>query len=87
MRTSILLAASAGFLGGFIGSHMTPVYAQAPGVEILQSRNFVLLDGAGHKRGEWRMDSSGLPVLRLFDARGRITWETGKAGPQLLHEP
>ncbi len=53
----------------------------------LQSKSFVLLDGAGHKRGEWKMDSSGQPVLRLFDAQGHIVWQTGKAGPQLLHEP
>ena len=78
MRTSILvLAAFAGFVGGSIGSCFSPlglglpsVYAQGPGVEIIQSENFVLLDSSGHKRGEWRMDRSGLPVLRRFDAQG-----------------
>ena len=77
MRISTLvLAALAGFLGGAIGSHMTTVYAQGPGVEIIQSKNFVLMDGAGHKRGEWKIDSSGEPVLRLFDAQGRVIWQT-----------
>jgi hypothetical protein len=88
MRIStLLLATSAGFLGGAIDSRLTPVYAQGSGVEMLQSKDFELLDGAGHKRGEWKMDSSGQPVLRLFDAQGHIIWQTGKAGPQLLHEP
>jgi hypothetical protein len=77
MRTSTLvLAALAGLVGAALGSHLTTVYAQGPGVEILQSKNFVLMDSAGHKRGEWRMDPSGQPVLRLFDAQGRIIWDT-----------
>jgi hypothetical protein len=88
MRISTLLAAAfAGFLAGAIGSRLTPVYAQGPGVEILQSKDFVLLDGSGHKRGEWKMDSSGQPVLRLFDAQGRLTWDTtGTPRAQLTHE-
>ena len=77
MRTATLvLATLAGLLGGLIASHMTTVYAQEPGVEILHSKDFMLMDGAGHKRGEWRMDSSGQPVLRLFDAQGRVIWDT-----------
>lgn len=87
MHTATLaLAVFAGFLGGAAGSHMT-LYAQPPGVDMLQSRNYVLLDGAGHKRGEWKVDPSGQAVLRLFDAQGRLAWQTSKAGPQLLHEP
>jgi hypothetical protein len=84
--STLVLAAFAGFAGGAIGSHMT-VYAQGPGVDILHSKNFELLDGAGHKRGEWTMDSSGQPVLRLFDAQDRVIWQTNKAGVQLIHQP
>jgi hypothetical protein len=96
MRTSTLVAAAfAGFIGGTIGggasgSHFTTVYAQGPdpGVEILHSKNFVLLDGAGHKRGEWKIDPSGLPVLRLFDAQGRVIWDTtGTPRAHLTHQP
>jgi hypothetical protein len=85
MRTSVvLLAALAGFAGGSAVSHLTSVYAQGPGVEILHSRDFVLLDGAGHKRGEWRVDASGMPVLRMFDVQGRVIWDTtGTPHPQL----
>ena len=73
MRIStFVVVAFAGFLAGAIGSRFTPVYAQGPGAESLQSKNLVLLDGSGHKRGEWKMDSSGQPVMRLFDAQG--TW-------------
>jgi hypothetical protein len=80
---TIILAALAGFAGGSIGSRITSVYAQGPGVEILRSREFVLMDGAGHKRGEWLIDSSGQTVLRTFDARGRLTWDSvGTPRPQ-----
>jgi len=87
MRVSTPVLSCVGFLAGAAGSHFATVHAQAPGVDILHSQNFVLMDGAGHKRGEWKMDSSGQPVLRLFDAQGRVIWQTGKAGPQLLHQP
>lgn len=87
MRTlTLLLATFAGFLGGWVGSHLTTVYAQGSGVEVLQSRSFVLQDNAGRKRGEWKVDASGQPVLRLFDSRGRVIWATGEAGLQLLHQ-
>jgi len=91
MRTSTLLAAAfAGVLGGAISSYFTTVYAQGSdtGVGSLHSKNFVLLDESGHKRGEWRIDASGLPVLRLFDARGRVIWDTtGTPRTHLTHEP
>ena len=78
MRTStLILAVFAGLLGGLVGSQLTTVHAQGPGVEVLQTKNFVLIDGAGHKRGEWRMDPSGQPALRLFDAQGHVIWQTG----------
>jgi hypothetical protein len=77
MRTVLLVQATvAGLFGGLIAPYMTTVRAQEPGVEILHSKDFVLLDGAGHKRGEWKMDSSGQPVLRLFDSQGRVIWDT-----------
>jgi hypothetical protein len=84
--SSLALAVLAGFLGGAVGSHMT-VYAQAAGVDMVDSRNFVLLDSSGHKRGEWTLDPSGQPVLRLFDAQGGVVWQAGKAGAQLIHQP
>jgi hypothetical protein len=88
MRISALtLAAIAGLLGGAVGSHLMTVHAQTPGVETIKSQNFVLLDQAGHNRGEWRMDPSGQPVLRLFDAQGHVIWQAGKAGAQLLRQP
>jgi hypothetical protein len=89
MRISTLvLATCAGFVAGAISSRLTPVYAQGSGVEILQSKQFVLLDGSGHKRGEWKVDSSGQPVLRLFDAHGHVIWDTtGAVRPRLAHEP
>ncbi len=82
----LVLAALAGFLGGMAASRLDPVHAQGPGAEVLRSRSFVLLDTAGRKRGEWIVDSSGKPLLRMFDASGRAIWET-RGGPQLIHQP
>jgi hypothetical protein len=87
MRTlSLILAALAGFVGGMAASRLEAVHAQGPGAEVLPSRSFLLLDNAGRKRGEWIVDSSGKPLLRMFDASGRIIWET-RGGPQLIHQP
>jgi len=59
-------------------------YAQGPGPEIIRSKYFVLLDAQGRKRGEWTLDSSGQPVLRMFDAKGNVIWDTtGTPHPQL----
>jgi hypothetical protein len=79
---TLVLAAVAGFAGGSLSSHVS-VYAQGPGAEILRSREFVLTDSAGRKRGEWMIDSSGQTVLRTFDTRGRLTWDSlGTPRPQ-----
>lgn len=87
MRTSgLVLAALAGFFGGIAASRLEPVHAQGPGAEVLPSRSFVLLDAAGRKRGEWIVDSSGKPLLRMFDASGRVIWEA-RGGVQLIHQP
>jgi hypothetical protein len=94
-KSTLVLATFAGFLGGAIASRLFPsasrlltVHAQGPGPEILQSRSFVLLDSSGRKRGEWTMDPSGRPILRLLDAQGRVVWDTtGTARPHLVHEP
>ena len=86
-RISSPVVGLAGFVAGAVGTHLATVHAQSPGVDIFQCRNYVLMDGAGHKRGEWKVDPSGQPVLRLFDAQGRVIWQAGKAGTQQLHEP
>ncbi len=87
MRTlRFVSAALAGFVGGVAASRLEPVHAQGPGAEVLRSRSFVLLDSAGRKRGEWIVDLSGKPLLRMFDASGQVIWET-RGGPQLIHQP
>lgn len=67
-------------LGLIVGS-----YAQAPGPEVIRGRSFVLLDGEGHKRGEWVVDN-GRAVLRMFDAKGTLIWNSA-GGAQLLSQP
>ncbi len=91
MRISTTVIGLAGFLAGAVASHLATAYAQGPpgsGVNTFECRNFVLMDSAGHKRGEWKVDASGQPVLRLFDKSGRVIWDTtGTGRPQLVHEP
>jgi len=60
-------------------------YAQRPGQEIIRSKQFVLLDAQGHKRGEWTVDASGQGVLRMFDNAGSVIWSSA-GGPRLLKE-
>ena len=76
-----VIAALAGFLAGAFGSSdgnsLRPRHRRR---ETFECKNYVLMDGAGHKRGEWKIDSSGEPVLRMFDAQGRVIWQTNKAG-------
>lgn len=92
MRTSTIVPAMlAGFFAGMVGANLglrlTTVYAQGPAVEMLQSKSFVLLDSSGRKRGDWVIDPSGLPVLRLFDAQGQLIWDTtGTPRTKLIHE-
>jgi hypothetical protein len=87
MRTvSLISVVLAGFIGGAAASHLEEVHAQGPGPEIIRSRSFVLLDSAGRKRGEWTVDSSGKPRLRMFDILGQVVWES-RGGPQLIHQP
>ncbi len=87
MRISTPVIGLAGFVAGMVGSHLATVHAQGSAVDTFQCKNYVLMDSTGHKRGEWRVDSSGESVLRLFDAQGHVTWQAGKAGMQLLHQP
>ena len=42
----------------------------------IKSSNFQLVDKEGRKMGEWALDASGKPSLRLFDARGNVVWST-----------
>lgn len=72
---TFVFAVLLGVLGG--------TYAQAPGPEIIRGRSFVLLDGEGHKRGEWLVDESGRAVLRMYDAKGKLIWNSA-GGVQLL---
>ena len=69
-----ILAAAAGVLGGMLA------VAQAQGgrtvPSVVEAKSFVLLDRAGHKRGEWKLDASGQPSITLFDESGRSTWST-----------
>ena len=69
-----LLAAAAGMLGGMLAAAQAQGGRTVPST--IEAKSFVLLDSAGHKRGEWKLDASGQPSITLFDANGRSTWST-----------
>ncbi len=77
----ILTFVVAVLLGLMVGS-----YAQAPAPEIIRGRSFVLVDGEGHKRGEWFVDNTGRGVLRMFDRTGAVIWSSA-GGVRLLKQP
>ena len=72
---TFVFAVLLGLLGGS--------YAQGPGPEVIRSKEFVLLDGQGHKRGEWTVDASGQGVLRMYDNAGSLVWSSA-GGARLL---
>lgn len=78
---AIVIAGFIGFLAGAITVSVVPVrpvHAKNPKsvAQTVEARSFVLVDEAGNKRGEWILDKSGQPSLRMFDEQGRVTWDT-----------
>jgi hypothetical protein len=73
-----LVAALAGFLGGAAG-RVVPVLAQS-GEKVVQAQAFVLVDAAGNRRGEFRVNQQGQTVLHLYDENGRLSWSAPRMG-------
>jgi hypothetical protein len=79
LSRSIVWAGLAGFAGGAVGSRVIPLqtaYAQTPTPDLVQAKSFVLLDSDNRKRGEWRIDTGGEPVLELYDKQGKLIWDS-----------
>lgn len=79
----IVFAAVAGFAGGALASRVfriDPVHAQDTKAvpQLVQAKEFILLDEFGRPRGEWRLDSSGEPLLQLLDQAGHPICEAEK---------
>jgi len=79
---TIVLAMAAGFIGGTVGSSFKTVYAQTP-EGLIRGGEFVLLDAQGRTRGEWAVDSSDRGVIRMFDSKGSLIWDSA-GGARLL---
>ncbi len=69
-------------LAGFLAGAITIALLLAPPAEVKaaaqrnEANTFVLRDGNGRKRGEWTVDRSGQPSLRMFDETGKVVWST-----------
>jgi hypothetical protein len=72
----VVLAATAGFAGGFISRYASPplAYAQAPTVQQeVRARKFVLVDENGAVRGAFGIETDGTVQIEVTDQKGR-TW-------------
>jgi hypothetical protein len=52
-------------------------------VPVLEAQQFLLLDPAGRRRGEWRLDTDGEPWILLYGADGKIV--ASLPGRAMLH--
>jgi len=80
--TLILVAATAGFLGGALANGVNTAFAQqrsGPAQEITAQR-FVVIDASGNKRGEMGLDAEGRIHLSLYSEKGRVLWSAPTLG-------
>lgn len=75
-RLTYLVIFAAGLCTGLFVARPLTVLAQTHAPGAVESNRFVLLDSAGRKRGEWFMTPSGEPLLQMFDAKGKVIWDT-----------
>jgi hypothetical protein len=74
-RLTALLAAVAGFVGGFLSRYASPsaVYAQPPAIQQeVRARRFVLVDEAGAPRGAFGIETNGSVQIEVIDGKGRL---------------
>ena len=75
-KTCIVLALGGGLLGGAASQSIvsTLVFAQsqAPVVQEIRARRFVLVDETGAERGVLGFAGNGNPNLEVMDQKGRI---------------
>jgi hypothetical protein len=74
-RMPILLALTAGFVGGLASQYIrpTPVHAQPsiPPQEI-RAQKLVLVDNAGIARGAFGIETNGDPAIEVTDGKGNV---------------
>src|SRR5579872_2972473 len=86
-RLNLLLAFSAGLLGGLCSRYFSPpfVHAQSemPPPREVRAQSFVLVNDKGLILGTFSAGARDRPVIKLFDVSGHDIWSAG--GPSLLH--
>ncbi len=82
---NLLLALTAGLLGGALSRYITPVLAQAqaPVAKEIQAQSFVLMDDKNRVVGTFKSSSEALPgnppAVVLTDRNGREIWRAGNS--------
>ena len=74
-KFTLLLAAAAGFAGGFVSRYASPapVHAQAPAVQQeVRAQKFVLMDQGGLPRGAFGIETDGTVQIEVTDNKGRL---------------
>ena len=74
----VILALSAGLVGGLVPSYIAPVavfaQAQKAAPKEIQAQNFVLVNSQGNPMGLFGFDPQGKPIIKLVDERGKTIW-------------
>ena len=75
---TVVLAMTAGLLGGMASTYISPsaVFAQAPKAapKEIQAQNFVLVNSEGKPMGLFGFNPQGKPIIKLVDERGMTIW-------------
>jgi hypothetical protein len=73
-RFTVLLAAAAGFSGGFLSRYASPpAYAQAPRVQQeVRAQKFVLVDEGDVPRGAFGIETDGTAQIEVTDKKGQL---------------
>ncbi len=75
-KTTVVLALTAGFVGGIASQRLfpPPVHAQdqAPVSQEIRAHRFVLVDEAGVNRGVFGFNKQGEPRINVMDPKGYV---------------
>ena len=76
----LAMALLAGFAGGVLSHYLTdffqPSVANAASQEVLQAKEFQLVNGEGRITGRWT-NCDGAPCFNLYDPEGRVRLQVG----------
>jgi len=74
----VILAFTAGLMGGLFQSSIAPVavfaQAQKAAPKEIQAQNFIVVNSKGNPMGLFGFDPQGKPIIKLVDESGKTIW-------------